>query len=146
LGGTEEFLGTFTFEVDTTKLNGLGTQFTIGNFSNSFDEDFNFFVTDTANTGLQVFDVASSGIPNIDLNTLTFVLEGIELFFSQEFSDLLVNAGATQSVAGLKFIDGRADRSLMLVSASTPEPSSILALILLAGGGIIGGIRQNQKK
>ena len=95
---------------------------------------------------MQVFDVASSGIPNIDLNTLTFVLEGIELFFSQEFSDLLVNAGATQSVAGLKFIDGRADRSLMLVSASTPEPSSILALILLAGGGIIGGIRQNQKK
>jgi hypothetical protein len=146
LGGTEEFLGTFTFEVDTTKLNGLGTQFTIGNFSNSFDEDFNFFVTDTANTGLQVFDVASSGIPNIDLNTLTFVLEGIELFFSQEFSDLLVNAGATQSVAGLKFIDGRADRSLMLVSASTPEPSSILALILLAGSGIVSRIRQHQKK
>lgn len=31
-------------------------------------------------------------------------------------------------------------------AVGTPEPSSILALILLAGGGIIGGIRQNQKK
>jgi hypothetical protein len=144
LGGTEELTGNFVFSVDTNKLSGLGTELIIGDFSNAFDENFSFFLTDNLDTNLRIFDVVSSASPVVDLSSRTFVVEGIELFLSQEFSDFLINAGATQSVAGFKFADDLGDRSFVLVS--TPEPSSIVALILLAGGGIIGGIRQNQKK
>ncbi|NCS05368.1 MAG: PEP-CTERM sorting domain-containing protein [Microcystis aeruginosa G13-07] len=128
LEGTEEFSGSFVFEVDTNKLSGLGTEFAIGNFSNAFDETFSFFITDTLTTGLPVLDVTSPGIPDVDLNTQTWVLEGLELFFSQEFSDFLEDAGATQSVAGLKFADARGDRSFVLVS--TPEPGTTVALLV----------------
>jgi hypothetical protein len=134
LGGTEEFSGSINFSVDTNKLSGLGTEFAIGNFSNAFDETFSFFVTDTLTTGLPILDVTSPGIPNVDLNTQTWVLEGLELFFSQEFSDFLINAGATQSVAGLKFADARGDRLFVLVS--TPEPGTTIALLVSSIGAI----------
>ncbi len=137
LGGTEEFLGSFVFEVDTNQLSGLGNELSIGNFSNTFDETFSFFLTDTLTTGLRIANIVSPNSPNIDLETQTLVLEGLELFLSEEFSDFLVDAGATQSVAGLKFADSRADRSFVLVSTvSTPEPSSSLALMVLTTGGI----------
>ena len=130
LGGTEEFLGTFVFEVDTDQLSGLGTELTIGNFSNGFDETFSFSLIDTATTGLPVLDVTSSGIPDVDLETQTWMLEGLELFFSQEFSDFLEAAGATQSVVGLKLADAKGDRSFVLASSvSTPEPTTTVALL-----------------
>jgi len=134
LGGTEEFSGSINFSVDTNKLSGLGTEFAIGNFSNAFDETFSFFLTDTLTTNLSVLDVTSPGIPTVDLNTQTWVLEGLELFFSQEFSDFLINAGATQSVAGLKFADAKGDRSFVLVS--TPEPGTTVALLVSSLGAI----------
>lgn len=127
LDGTEEFLGSFVFEVDTNQLSGLGTEFTIGNFSNAFDENFSFFLTDTITTGLPLLDVSSSGIPDVDLETQTWVLEGLEFFISQEFSDFLMDAGATQSLTGLKLADARGDRSFVLVS--TPEPNTTIALL-----------------
>jgi hypothetical protein len=139
LGGAEELTGNFVFSVDTNKLSGLGTELLIGDFSNAFDENFSFFLTDNLDTNLRILDVVSSAAPVVDLSSQTFVLEGIELFLSQEFSDFLENAGSTQSVAGLKFADDLGDRSFVLVS--TPEPSSLVALIVLAGGGIISRIR-----
>lgn len=130
LGGTEEFSGTFSFDVDPTQLSGLGTELTIGNFSNAFDETFSFFLTDTLTTGLRVLDVTSPGIPDVDLETQTWMLEGLEFFISQEFSDFLVDAGATQSVVGLKFADAKGDRSFVLASSvSTPEPTTTVALL-----------------
>jgi hypothetical protein len=128
LGGTEEFSGSFVFDVDTNKLSGLGTELTIGNFSNAFDETFSFFITDTLTTNLRILDVTSPGIPNVDLSSQTWVLEGLELFLSQEFSSFLETAGATQSVAGLKLADARGNRSFVLVSV--PEPSSAISLFI----------------
>lgn len=135
-GGTEEFSGSFAFNVDTNKLSGLGTEFTIGNFSNAFDENFSFFITDTLTTGLPILDVTSSGIPNVDLSSQTWELEGLELFFSEEFSNLLEGAGATQSVAGLKFADAKGDRSF--VPVTVPEPSSDASLFI--GISVLGAI------
>ncbi|MGK7949316.1 MAG: PEP-CTERM sorting domain-containing protein [Xenococcaceae cyanobacterium] len=133
LGGTEEFSGSFIFDVDTDKLSGLGTEFTIGNFSNGFDENFSFSITDTLTTNLPLLDVSSSGIPDVDLDSQTWVLEGLEFFISEEFNSLLENAGATQSVAGLKFADARGNRSFVEVTeeVTVPEPRNGVALFLL---------------
>lgn len=131
LGGTEEFSGSFIFEVDTDKLSGLGTEFTIGNFSNSFDENFSFSITDTLTTNLPLLDVSSSGIPDVDLDSQTWVLEGLEFFVSEEFNGLLETAGATQSVTGLKFADARGNRSFVEVTEVTvPEPRNGVALFV----------------
>ncbi|OPF15004.1 PEP-CTERM sorting domain-containing protein [Microcystis aeruginosa KW] len=143
LGGAEELTGNFVFSVDTNKLSGLGTELMIGNFSNAFDENFSFFLTDNLDTNLRIFDVVSSAAPVVDLTSQTFVLEGIELFLSQEFSDFLINAGATRSVAGFKFADDLGERSFVLVS--TPEPSLTVALILVAGGCIVSLLKKSQK-
>jgi hypothetical protein len=128
LGGTEEFSGSFVFGVDTNKLSGLGNEFRVGNLSNAFDETFSFFITDTLTTNLRILDVTSSGIPKVDLNSQTWELEGLELFLSQEFSNFLEKAGATQPVVGLKFADAKGDRSF--VPVSVPEPSSAIPLFI----------------
>ncbi|WP_414755660.1 PEP-CTERM sorting domain-containing protein [Anabaena sp. CCY 9910] len=128
LGGTEEFSGSFAFSVDTSKLTGLGSELRIGNFSNAFDETFNFFITDTLTTNLRILDVTSSGVPKVDLNSRTWELEGLELFFSQEFSTFLERAGATRSVVGLKFADAKGDRSF--VPVSVPESSTVIPLFI----------------
>lgn len=136
LSGTEEFSGSFTFDVDTNKLNGLGSEFKIGNFSNAFDENFSFSITDTLTTNLPILDVASSGIPDVDLNSQTWELQGLELFLSEEFSNFLETAGATQSVTGLKFADAKGNRSFVLVSV--PEGSNGIPLfIFISIGGAI---------
>ncbi|AOY80739.1 PEP-CTERM sorting domain-containing protein [Moorena producens JHB] len=142
LGGTEEFFGNAFFDVDTTKL-ALEPQLEIGDFSIRFDSDFNFFVTDTANTGLRLFDVNSSGNPSIDLTTQTWRLEGIDLLISQEFSDFLVAAGASRPVVGLKILEGQADRSFVEASSTqVPEPGSALAVLTAASAALAVGKRR----
>ncbi|NEP53582.1 MAG: PEP-CTERM sorting domain-containing protein [Moorea sp. SIO3C2] len=142
LSGTEELFGSVFFDVDTTKLS-LEPQLEIGDFSIAFDANFDFFVTDTANTGLRLFDLDSSGSPSVDLTTQTSNLEDIELRISQEFSDFLVAAGASRPVAGLKIFEARGDRTFAEPSSTeVPEPGSALALLTAASAAFGVGKRR----
>jgi hypothetical protein len=142
LGGTEEFTGSIFFNVDTTKLN-LDPQLEIGDLSVSFNPNFEFSITDTANTGLPVFDVESSGIPNVDLDSQTWTLEGLDLIASQEFSDFLVAAGASQPIVGLKIAEARGDRGFIEVDATeVPEPSSAIAILTAISATFVVGKRR----
>lgn len=126
LSGTEEFTGSFIFNVDTNKLD-LDSQLVIGEFSNSFDENFRFALTDTVTTQLPVFNVELLDLI-IDVNTQMTTLE-LNLNFTESFSDFLIAAGATQSIAGLKFSQNLETRTFVpLTSQSIPESTSVIAL------------------
>ncbi|NEQ83920.1 MAG: PEP-CTERM sorting domain-containing protein [Moorea sp. SIO2I5] len=142
LGGAEEFFGNAFFDVDTTKL-ALEPQLEIGDFSITFDSNFEFFVTDTANTGLRLFDVDSPGDPIIDLTTQTWTLEDIDILISQEFSDFIVAAGASQPVAGLKIFEAQGNRTFVEASSTeVPEPGSALAVLTAASAALAVGKRR----
>ena len=132
LSGAEEFLGTLVFDVNNNLLPGLRSQFVFGNFSNSFDQTFSFFLTDTTSISLppmfRVLDVVAPGFPDVDLNTQTWVEEDIDLLISEELSNFVLNAGASQSVAGIKLAKARADRNFVAVT-TVPEPNMVIALI-----------------
>lgn len=131
VSGTEEFLGTLVFDVDNNLLPGLDSQFVFGNFSNIFDETFTTVIRDTSGISLPplfpALEVANDRPPNVDLTTGTWFLEDIEIVISQELSDFLVAAGASQSVAGVPFAEARGDRTFVLLSV--PEPSMITAIL-----------------
>ena len=130
LAGTEEFVGTFLFDVDTTKLN-LAPQLELGDISVRFDDSFQFFAVDTATTDLRFLNIDSSGSPIIDLESQSFVLENVDVLATQEFSDFLIDAGAEQSITGIRLATVRGDRTFVPESdaASVPEMTSLTPLL-----------------
>ena len=130
LAGTEEFVGTLLFDVDTAKLN-LDPQLVLGDISVSFDDSFEFSAVDTATTNLRLFDVESSGAPIIDVDSQTWFLDDIDILATQEFSDFLIDAGAQQPIVGMKIAIARADRTFVPESdaASVPEMTSLAPLL-----------------
>lgn len=129
LGGTVDFTGSVFFDVDTTKLD-LPPQLVVGNFSAAVEPDAPFTVVDTIATGLPIFNLEPSGPVVVDLESQTVTLN-FEATASQEFSDFLVDAGASTPIAGVKLLDIQGDRNI----AEVPEPSSVLG-ILMAGAAI----------
>lgn len=137
LSGTTELLGSFVFNVDQNKLN-LDSQLQLGDLSVSFDPNLGFLATDTATTNLPIFTVNTFSAPSVNLSDRTWFLEPIDIVFTQEFSDFLVAAGASQSIAGLKLGEARGDRNFVRIDVpKTPEPASILAILLATGAGLI---------
>ncbi|MBD2203716.1 PEP-CTERM sorting domain-containing protein [Calothrix sp. FACHB-1219] len=142
ISGTTEFTGSIFFNVDQTKLN-LPPVLQIGNFSASSEintdpnipQPFFVWITDTANTGLRVFTTVEPEFPNVDLENHTWSLEPVGVVITKEFSNFLIAAGATQSVAGVQVALARADREF--VPVSVPEPSGILGILFTAGLGLI---------
>lgn len=143
--GTIEFNGAFSLEVDPTKFN-LESPLKLGELSVFFDENFEFFATDTVTTDLPILSVNTFEAPTIDLENGTWALEPIELIFTPEFSDFLVNVATTQEVAdrvaslipGLKLGEARGDRGFApSEAASVPEPSSLLAIFMVMGTALV---------
>ncbi|MBD2520148.1 PEP-CTERM sorting domain-containing protein [Nostoc sp. FACHB-973] len=122
LQGTVDLTGSLFFNVDTTKL-ALPSQLELGDLFAQPAIDLN--VIDRANTGLPIFTLEPVAPPDVDLENGT-----VTLFFntlaSQEFSDFLVAAGASEPIAGLKLGEIRGDRNI----AQVPEPSSALAILM----------------
>lgn len=148
--GTIEFNGSFSFDVDPTKYS-LSSPLQLGELSVFFDENFEFFATDTITTDIPILSVNTFEAPTIDLEEQTWFLEPIELVFTPEFSDFLSNAARTQETAdqvaslipGLKIGEARGDRGFVLIkTASVPEPSSILAILMVMGTALVA-IKKN---
>lgn len=139
ISGTTEFTGSIFFTVDQTRLN-LPPIFEIGELSAFFEinddpnipQPFFVFLRDTANTGLSVLTTQQPGFPNVDLETQTWSLEPLGILITQEFSDFLIAAGATQSVEGVQVAVSRADRTFAPV-AVVPEPTSVLGILTIGG-------------
>jgi hypothetical protein len=139
--GTIEFNGSFFFEVDPTRYS-LTSPLQLGELSVFFTDLFSFFAIDTITTNVPIMSVNTFGAPTVDVEAGTWFLEPIELIFTQEFSDFLVDAALTQETAdqvvslipGLKFGEARGDRGFVpLETTSVPEPSSLLGLFMAAG-------------
>ena len=129
LSGLEAFEGRLNFSVDTDVLD-LPSPFVVGNFSVGFDEQFNFSAVDTFNTGLTLFEISSPNTPVVDLDQEIWTLDPINVVISQEFSDFLMAAGASESTAGLQFAEILAERYFTQLSTTkTPEPSSRTLII-----------------
>ncbi|MBD1836181.1 PEP-CTERM sorting domain-containing protein [Cyanobacteria bacterium FACHB-472] len=136
ISGTEEFSGRIAFNVDTNKL-AFSPQIEFKDFSISFNQNFDFFVE---TPGLRLFDIESSGLPTIDLENQTWSLGDINLIVSQEFSDYLVNAGASQSIAGLKLLEAQGERDFIEADSKTVnEPGSVLAILAAASAALAVG-------
>lgn len=114
LTGPEKLLGKVIFDVDTSKLN-LPCQIEFKDFIIDFDENLKFTV---ASGGLTLFDSTSSEFPAIDLKNHTWSIGGVEVFVSQELSDFLVAAGASQPTVGLKLAESQAERGFVEAAAS----------------------------
>ena len=130
VAGTEEFSGTLLFEVDSAKLN-LGSQLVLGDLSVSFNDRFEFSIVETATTNLRLFDIVSSGAPAIDLESQSWILEKLEIYATQEFSDFLTSAGAEQSITGTRIAVVRGERTFVPESDATsvPEMTSLTPLL-----------------
>ena len=147
--GTIEFNGSFFFDLDPTKFS-LASPLQLGELSVFFlkgDENspfpFEFFATDTVTTNLPIVSVNTFEAPTIDLDNRTWVLEPIELVFTQEFSNFLIDAAITPEAAeqvanlipGLKVGETRGDRGFIPISV--PEPGSLLAILLTTGTALV---------
>ncbi len=132
LEGVEEFDGTLTFDVDTSKL-ALESQLIVGDNTIAFDDDFNFFAIDTVTTNARLTDLGLPSGPIYDIATNSWTVDGVDVFISQEFSDFLTEAGATQSVAGLKIAEAHEFRTFREVAA-VPEPNVWPGLLATAVG------------
>lgn len=150
ISGTIEFSGSFFFDLDPTKYN-LASPLEIGELSVFFDENFEFFATDTVTTNLPVMSVNTFEAPTIDLVNQTWFLEPIELIFTQEFSDFLVDVAITPEAAndvanivpGLKVGEARGDRGfLALETAPVPEPTNLLAILMTTATAFVLKKRQ----
>jgi hypothetical protein len=145
ISGTIEFNGSFFFDLDPTKFS-LASPLELGELSVFFNEKFEFFATDTVTTNLPIMSVNTFEAPTIDLENRTWFLEPLELVFTPEFSDFLINAAITQESAnqvaslipGLKVGEARGDRGFIpLNTASVPEPSSLLAIFMVTGTALV---------
>lgn len=142
LGEIERFSGRVAFNVDTSKLALPSQRVDFNGFAIDFDSGFNFYVE---SNGLRLFDVESSGSPTFDLNTNTWTLQNIDLLASQDFSDLLVAAGASTPIAGLKLGEAQGERAFIDVAATqVPEPGSTLAILTAASAALAVGKRRNR--
>jgi hypothetical protein len=143
--GTIEFNGSFFFEVDPTRYS-LTSPLQLGELSVFFTDLFSFFAIDTITTNVPIMSVNTFGAPTVDVEAGTWFLEPIELIFTQEFSDFLVDAALTQETAdqvaslipGLKIGEARGDRGFVPLEVnSVPEPSSLVGILLVAGTACI---------
>lgn len=135
IGGTVDLTGSLFFNVDTTKLN-LPPQLELGDLFAIPAVDLNVY--DTVTTGLPVFNLETTGL-NIDTQNQTVKLN-FETMISKEFSDFLVDKGATTSIAGLKIGQIQGDRNIVEVE-KVPEPGSVLAILTAAGAALSVGKR-----
>ncbi|BBD69150.1 hypothetical protein NIES4072_35210 [Nostoc commune NIES-4072] len=133
ISGTVDLTGSLFFNVDRTKL-ALPPQLELGDLSAQPAVDLD--VIDKANTGLPIFTLEVLAPPNVDLENRTVTLN-FNALASQEFSDFLVAAGASQPIAGLKLGEIQGDRNIALV----PEPGTVLAILMAASSALALGKR-----
>ncbi|MEQ8971997.1 MAG: hypothetical protein RIE73_16575 [Coleofasciculus sp. C1-SOL-03] len=140
LSGVEAFASRVIFNVNTAQL-ALEPQLVIGELSTAFSPDFEFFLfTGTIGNGLRLFDVVSPRPPLVDLENQIITPQSTEVRISQEFSDLLMAAGATESVAGLKIADVTGDKRFVEISTTkVPEPGSAIAILMVIGATLAMG-------
>lgn len=155
LFGKEEFLGNLLFDVDTYKLNiadrylNEDNQLDLGNFSINVSFDYTnlkptIFLTNAIGDDLPLLNIIPFTNLMVDLedSSLYFRFEAI---ITQQFSDFLMDAGATESVAGVKVLEGRGDRNFVEVSPkSVPESNSVLTLFF--GAGLVTLLKKNTKR
>lgn len=122
-----DFTGSFFFNVDTTKL-ALDPQLELGDLVLRSGVPPEFYFQDTVTTDLPLFYFEATRFPVVDLESQSWALDDFDLRITEEFSDFLVAAGASEQIAGLKIAEARTDREFTEV----PEPGSALA-ILMAG-------------
>lgn len=141
ISGTIEFNGSLFFDFDPTKFS-VASPLQLGELSVFFNENYEFFAIDTVTTNLPIMTVNTFEAPTIDLKNRTWFLEPIELVFTTEFSNFLINAAITPESAnevaslipGLKIGEARGDRGFIpLDTASVPEPSILLAMFVVTG-------------
>ena len=113
-----DFTGSFFFDVDTTKLE-LEPQLELGDLVLRSGDSPEFFFEDTETTNLPVFSFEASGFPVVDLESQSWAIDDIDLVITEEFSDFLLDAGASKSIAGLKIAEARTDREFSPVDSET---------------------------
>jgi hypothetical protein len=113
-----DFTGSFFFDVDTTKLD-LDPQLELGDLVLRSGDTAEFFFEDTETTNLPVFSFEASGSPVVDLESQSWAIDDIDLVITEEFSDFLVDAGASKPIAGLKIAEARTDREFSPVVSET---------------------------
>ncbi|NEQ88137.1 MAG: PEP-CTERM sorting domain-containing protein, partial [Moorea sp. SIO2I5] len=147
--GATAFTGSIFFDVDTTKID-LPSRFEIGDLSASFDPiSVDFSLTDTANTGLRIFDSEPLANPIVDLANQTWSLEPLLISVSEDFSNFLIDAqvaaGVTDPIVteGVLIAIARGDRTFVEASSTkVPEPGSVLAVITAASAALAVGKRR----
>lgn len=130
--GVEEYATTLVFNVDTTKL-ALPPQLVLDGVSITLSPDRDFLSSHTAANGLPLLDLQASAPPVVDFDNKSFRFNGIKTYVSPEFSNLLVNAGASKEIAGLKF----ADTQGVYKFAEVPEPGNVLAILMTASAALV---------
>lgn len=132
--GTVDFSGSTFFDVDTNKLN-LTSPLELGNL---FAEPAaNLNVVDTITTKLPIFNLVPTAPARVDLEKGTTTLNFAALI-APEFSDYLIAAGASKSIAGVKLGDIQGDRNITPI----PEPASALAILVAASTALAVGKRR----
>ncbi|NEO70909.1 PEP-CTERM sorting domain-containing protein [Moorena sp. SIO3H5] len=147
--GSTELSGSIFFDVDTTKID-LPPVFEIGDLSARFDPTtFEFSLTDTANTGLAIFDSQPPGNPVFDLPNQTWSLDPLLISISEDFSNFLIDAqvaaGVTDPIVteGVLIAIARGDRTFVEAgSTQVPEPGSVFAVITAASAALAVGKRR----
>lgn len=129
LGGTINFSGSAFFNVDRTKLD-IDSPLEVGNFSAPVIAGVPPDTYDTVTTNAPFLDLDSTAPFAVDLENQTATLF-FDAAVSQEFSDFLVENGASRPIAGLKLAEVQGDRNI----AEVPEPGSVLG-ILAAGAAL----------
>jgi hypothetical protein len=144
LFGKEEFSGHLLFDVDTSKLNipdrylNEQNQLDLGNFSINVSFDSTnlqptIFLTNIIGNNLPLLNIIPFTNLMVDLEDRSLYFR-FEATITQQFSDFLMDAGATESVAGVKVLEGRGDRNFIEVSPENiPESNSVLTLFFAAG-------------
>lgn len=135
LGPDGVFLGAATFSVDQTKLD-LPPLLEVGDFAitihpnespNPFPPEVIHVTDESGDIGVTLFTSVALSFPEIDLENRTWFLEPLDVLIHEEFSNFLLEAGATESLEGVRIATASAER--VFVEVSVPEPSSIIGLI-----------------
>ena len=140
-----DFTGSFFFDVDTTKLN-LEPQLEVGDLVLRSGDPPEFFFEDTVTTNLPVFSFEGSDSPVVDLESQSWAIDNIDLVITEEFSDFLVDAGASQPIAGLKIAEARTDREFSLIEGENMTDTELFEkqLIGTPGNDILVGTSANE--
>lgn len=139
LGDREEFSGSLLFDVDTALLN-LGPTLELGNFSAIYLPTGEVFLQDNLSTGLPLFFPSIEGGDfSIDFATSTSLYENVDFLVTPQFSDFLLQAGASRSVAETRIASGDLFRQFAPVEETAeqvPEADLLWALMLFGTGAI----------